>query len=61
MKIRLTARGLAMAKKMNANADTLKVYRPDFRKFTLIRIDGRWRTVSRKRVMIDLNKYFKAS
>ncbi len=61
MKIRLTPRGKAMVKKMNSEIGTLKVYKPNLKKFTLIKIDGKGRAVSRKKVMIDLNKYFKAS
>ncbi len=61
MKIRLTPRGIAMVKKMNSEIGTLKVYKPNLKKFTLIKIDGKGRAVSRKKVMIDLNKYFKAS
>ena len=61
MKIRLTPRGIAMVKKMSSEIGTLKVYKPNLKKFTLIKIDGKGRAVSRKKVMIDLNKYFKAS
>ena len=61
MKIRLTPRGIAMVKKMNSEIGTLKVYKPNLKKFTLIKIDDKGRAVSRKKVMIDLNKYFKAS
>ena len=61
MKIRLTARGMAMVKKMNIASDTLTTQRPEYRQFTLIRIDGRGRTISRKKVMVNMNRYFKAA
>ena len=61
MKIKLTARGMAMVKKMNIASDTLTTQRPEYRQFTLIRIDGRGRTISRKKVMVNMNRYFKAA
>ena len=61
MKIRLTARGMAMVKKMNIASDTLTTQRPEYRQFTLIRIDGRGKTISKKKVMVKMNRYFNAA
>ena len=59
MKIRLTSRGMAMVKKLNIAPDTIKSHRPEYRRFTLIRIDGKGKAISRKKITIDINKYFK--
>ncbi len=59
MNIRLTARGMAMVKKMNIASDTLTVQRPEYRQFTLIRIDGKGKAISKKKVMVNMNRYFK--
>ena len=61
MKIRLTAREIAMVKKMNMASDTLTAQRPEYRQFTLIRIDCRGKTISKKKVMVNMNRYFKAA
>ena len=61
MKIRLTARGMAMVKKMNIASDTLTAQEPEYRPFTLIRIDGRGKTISKKKVMVNMNRYFKVA
>lgn len=61
MKIKLTTRGMAMVKKMNIASDTLTVHKPEYRQFTLIRIDGRGKTISKKKVMVKMNRYFKAA
>ena len=61
MKIRLTARGMAMVKKTSIEGSALKAYRPDFRKFTLIRVDGKGHTVSKEKVMVDINKVFRVA
>ncbi len=61
MKIRLTARGIAMVKKMSMASDTLTAQRPEYRQFTLIKINGSGKTISRKKVMVNMNKYFKAA
>ena len=61
MKIRLTARGIAMVKKMNMASDTLTAQRPEYRQFTLIRIDGKGKAISKKKVMVNMNRYFKVT
>ena len=61
MKIKLTARGMAVVKKMSIEGSTLKAYRPDYRKFTLIRVDGKGHTISREKVMVDVNRIFRAA
>ena len=61
MKIRLTARGIVMVKKMNMASDTLTVQRPEYRQFTLIRIDGKGKAISKKKVMVNMNRYFKVA
>ncbi len=50
-----------MVKKMNIASDTLTAQRPEYRQFTLIRIDGRDKTISKKKVMVNMNRYFKAA
>ena len=61
MNIRLTARGMAMVKKMNIASDTLTVQRPEYRQFTLSRIDGKGKAISKKKVMVNMNRYFKVA
>ena len=61
MNIRLTARGMEMVKKMNMASDTLTVQRPEYRQFTLIRIDGKGKAISKKKVMVNMNRYFKVT
>ena len=61
MKIRLTARGMAMVKKMNMASGTLKAQKPEYKQFTLIRIDGRGKAVSKEKVIVNMNRYFKAA
>ena len=60
MKIRLTARGMAVVKKMNMVSGTIKAQRPEYRQFTLIRIDGKGRAISKRKVMVNMNRYFQA-
>ena len=61
MKIRLTARGKALVKQLNKAAVTPTHAKPNLRQFTLIKYDGRGKQLSRQKVMVDMNKYFKAA
>ena len=61
MKIRLTSRGIAMVKKTNMASGTLKAQRPEYRQFTLIRIDGRGKAILKEKVMVNMDRYFKAA
>ena len=61
MKIKLTKRGMAMVKKMNIRSCTLKAYRPEYKQFTLIKINSSGKTISKEKVMVNINKYFKVA
>ena len=61
MKIRLTARGEALVKQLNKAAITSTNAKPNLRQFTLIKYDERGKQLSRHKVMVDMNKYFKAA
>ncbi|MCR5733701.1 MAG: hypothetical protein K6G22_03745 [Lachnospiraceae bacterium] len=59
MKIRLTARGKALALKMSAGSMSRKVCKPDIRPFILIRFDSNGKALPTETVMVDINKFFK--
>ena len=45
----------------NARRKQSSHYKPNFKEYTLIRVDGRGKTLSQEKIIIDVNKYFKAA
>lgn len=61
MNIRLTEHGKALVQIMREENKPRTAYKPNFREYTLIRVDGRGKMLSKEKIMIDVNKYFKAA
>lgn len=62
MNIRLTEHGKALVRIMREeNNPHTTYYKPNFREYTLIRVDGRGKSLSTEKIMIDVNKYFKVA
>ncbi len=61
MKIRLTARGQALVNRLGNGTKKHRPYKPNFRKFTLIRVDGTGKALSKEKITVDINKVFKAA
>lgn len=61
MNIRLTKHGKALVQMMREESRPHTAYKPNFREYTLIRVDGRGKTLSKEKIIIDVNKYFKAA
>ena len=59
MNISLTARGIALVNKMKSSTQLHNRYEPDMHRFTLVKLDGRGRIIRRKKIMIDVKKYFR--
>ena len=63
MKIRLTARGKALiGKSENPGKNTIYlISKPKYQEFTLITVGSNGKALSRKKVHIDINRYFKSA
>ena len=62
MKIRLTARGRALiGKNDNSNKTIHLIRKPMYQEFTLITLGNNGKVLSRKKVHIDLTRYFKSA
>ena len=61
MNIRLTEHGKALVRIMREENNPHITYKPNFKEYTLIRVDGRGKTLSQEKIIIDVNKYFKAA
>ncbi len=63
MKIRLTARGKALLGKSGkpGNNTIHLIPKPNYQEFTLITVGNNGKALSRKKVHIDLTRYFKSA
>ncbi len=63
MMISLTKKGKALVKMMRSESCRARkdALRPRMKEYTLIRVDERGRILSKEKVLIDENRYFKAA
>ena len=58
---RTIAGRLVMVRDKNLGTGRYAVCKPDFQEFTLIMTDGRGRTISEEKVLVDVNRIFKTA
>ena len=61
MNIRLTEHGKALVQMMREESKPHTAYKPNFREYILIRVDGKGKPLSTEKIIIDVNKYFKVA